>query len=85
MDVNARMNALMNETLNVSGALLVKIFSRAADENQRFSERAGEVRDLAVHRVDGWHGCSTPDWELTGLWERHSSSGWVDTMCFAMH
>ncbi len=50
MDVNARMNALMNETLNVSGALLVKIFGRAADENQRFSERAGEVRDLAVRR-----------------------------------
>ena len=28
MNLNAKMNALMNETLNVSGALLVKLFGR---------------------------------------------------------
>jgi len=50
MDINAQMNALMNETLNVSGALLVKIFGRSDDEKKRFAERATEVRDMAVRR-----------------------------------
>ncbi|MCU0520832.1 MAG: ABC transporter ATP-binding protein/permease [Anaerolineae bacterium] len=50
MEANAKMNALMNETLNVSGALLVKIFGRTEDENSRFTERATEVRDLSVRR-----------------------------------
>ncbi|MBN1247429.1 MAG: ABC transporter ATP-binding protein [Anaerolineae bacterium] len=56
MDINAQMNALMNETLNVSGALLVKVFGRAADENQRFAERSSDVRDIAIRRslVSGW-------------------------------
>ncbi|HEX2988573.1 MAG TPA: ABC transporter ATP-binding protein, partial [Chloroflexota bacterium] len=40
MNMNAGMNAMMNETLNVSGALLVKIFGRERDENRRFQERA---------------------------------------------
>ena len=45
---NAQMNALMNETLNVSGALLVKLFGRAPDEQRRFDERAARVRDIGV-------------------------------------
>jgi ATP-binding cassette subfamily B protein len=51
MDFNARMNAVMNETLNISGALLVKIFGRYGDEVRRFSERAGEVRDIGVRQA----------------------------------
>jgi ATP-binding cassette subfamily B protein len=51
MEINARMNALMNETLNISGALLVKIFGRHRDEVNRFSERAGEVRDIGVRQA----------------------------------
>jgi len=50
MDITAQMNALMNETLNVSGALLVKIFGRRADESRRFSQRATEVRDMSIRR-----------------------------------
>ncbi len=50
MDITAQMNALMNETLNVSGALLVKIFGRGADESRRFSQRATEVRDMSIRR-----------------------------------
>jgi len=50
MDITAQMNALMNETLNVSGALLVKIFGRSADESRRFSQRATEVRDMSIRR-----------------------------------
>jgi ATP-binding cassette subfamily B protein len=51
MDLNARMNALMNETLNISGALLVKIFGRHRSEVQRFRERAEGVRDIGVRQA----------------------------------
>jgi ATP-binding cassette subfamily B protein len=51
MEFNARMNALMNETLNISGALLVKIFGRHKDEVARFRERAGAVRDIGVRQA----------------------------------
>ncbi len=51
MDLNARMNAVMNETLNISGALLVKIFGRYNDEVRRFGERAADVRDIGVRQA----------------------------------
>jgi ATP-binding cassette subfamily B protein len=51
MESNARMNALMNETLNISGALLVKIFGRYGTEVDRFKERASEVRSIGVRQA----------------------------------
>ncbi len=36
MDANAKMNAMMNETLNIGGAILVKLFGRTHLEVQRF-------------------------------------------------
>ncbi|GIL11732.1 MAG: ABC transporter ATP-binding protein [Chloroflexota bacterium] len=48
MEYNAQMNAMMNETLNISGALLVKLFGRGRMEVQRFEDRAGKVRDTGV-------------------------------------
>lgn len=51
LDLNAQMNALMNETLNVSGALLVKLFGRQHDEIARFGERANRVRDIGVRQA----------------------------------
>jgi ATP-binding cassette subfamily B protein len=51
MTHNARMNAHMNETLNIGGALLVKLFGRANEETQRFRERAGNVRDIGIRRA----------------------------------
>jgi ATP-binding cassette subfamily B protein len=51
MESNARMNALMNETLNISGALLVKLFGRRRSEVGRFSGHASEVRDLGVRQA----------------------------------
>ena len=48
MDSNAKMNALMGETLNVSGALLVKLFGRQADEGARFGGYAADVRDIGI-------------------------------------
>ena len=51
MDLNARMNTLMNETLNISGALLVKIFGRYRSEVERFTQRAAGVRDIGVRQA----------------------------------
>ncbi len=51
MELNARMNALMNETLNVSGALLVKLFGRRNYEVDRFRDRASGVRDIGVRQA----------------------------------
>ncbi len=51
MEANAQMNAMMNETLNIGGALLVKLFGRMATEEDRFSRRAKRVRDLGVRRA----------------------------------
>jgi ATP-binding cassette, subfamily B, bacterial len=48
MDRNAKMNALMNETLNISGALLVKLFGRQNDEMARFHERSESVAEVGV-------------------------------------
>jgi ATP-binding cassette subfamily B protein len=51
MTLNAKMNAMMNETLNVSGALLVKIFGRYQSEVDKFSSRASEVRDIGIRQA----------------------------------
>ncbi|MCC6891408.1 MAG: ABC transporter ATP-binding protein [Anaerolineae bacterium] len=51
MDANARMNAMMGETLNISGILLVKLFGRGTAEVQRFDERAAHVRDMGRKRA----------------------------------
>ena len=48
MAANAEMNSVMQETLSVSGALLVKLFGRSEFENDRFAVHAAEVRDLGV-------------------------------------
>ncbi len=51
MEMNAQMNAHMNETLNIGGALLVKLFGRTREEEQRFRERAANVRDIGIRRA----------------------------------
>jgi ATP-binding cassette subfamily B protein len=51
LDFNAKMNAVMNELLNIGGVLLVKLFGRTAQEDERFKERAGAVRDAGVRRA----------------------------------
>lgn len=48
LEHNAEMNASMNETLNVSGALLVKLFGREDQELTRFGNNAKEVRDIGI-------------------------------------
>ena len=51
MDANAQMNAMMNETLNIGGALLVKLFGRNEVEVERFEGRAVQVRDIGIRRA----------------------------------
>jgi ATP-binding cassette subfamily B protein len=51
LDLNAKMNAVLNELLNISGALLVKLFGRTAQEDARFNDRAAEVRQIGITRA----------------------------------
>jgi len=46
--LNASMTTTMTERFNVSGALLVSLFGRPAEESKSFSDRAGRVRDIGV-------------------------------------
>src|SRR6266498_2435788 len=48
MQLNAEMSTTMTERFNVSGALLVKLFGRPAEEDADFAGRAGRVRDIGV-------------------------------------
>ncbi len=50
MDDNAKMNALMHETLNIGGVLLVKLFGRRREEVHRFDQHAAVVRDIGIKR-----------------------------------
>ncbi len=47
---NAQMNAMMNETLNIGGALLVKLFGRRQLEVDRFGNRAEQVKKAGIDR-----------------------------------
>jgi ATP-binding cassette subfamily B protein len=47
----AQMTSQMQETLSVSGALLVKTFGRQADEESTFVRTARQIRDLSIRRA----------------------------------
>ncbi|KAF0111381.1 MAG: peptide/lipid/heavy metal/multidrug exporter [Chloroflexi bacterium] len=51
MEANAHMNAMMHETLNIGGALLVKLFGRSQIEVDRFGSRAKQVKKQGVERA----------------------------------
>jgi ATP-binding cassette subfamily B protein len=51
MNHNATMSAILAETFNVSGALLVKLFNRSSEESEKFGVEAKAVRDLGVRRA----------------------------------
>ncbi len=54
----AALNAQMQETLSVSGALLVKTFGRQAEELAAFEETARRIRALTIRRalIGRWFG-----------------------------
>src|SRR3990170_4719214 len=51
MEYNADLSSLINETLSINGALLVKTFGRQRQETARFQEINGKVRDIGVRRA----------------------------------
>lgn len=48
MDGNADMGNAMTERFNVGGAMLMKLFGRAENEDAIFAQKAGVVRDLGI-------------------------------------
>jgi len=42
------MNAIIQEMLNISGALLVKLFGRTEEEDAHFKQTAKDVRDVNI-------------------------------------
>ncbi len=50
-DLDAKLEARMNETLNVSGALLVKLFGKQKQETQRFAETADQLAAIGVRQA----------------------------------
>src|SRR6478752_6660491 len=59
MQYNGDLGAGMTERFSVSGALLVKLFGRAADEHDRFAEKAGAVRDVSGRTAMNGHDLMT--------------------------
>jgi ATP-binding cassette subfamily B protein len=51
LEANAVMNATMHETLNIGGALLVKLFGQVEEEVNRFNQRASDLRDINIRRT----------------------------------
>ncbi|MGC2169661.1 MAG: ABC transporter ATP-binding protein [Acidimicrobiales bacterium] len=51
MELNAEMNMVMSERFNVSGAMLVKLFGRPAEERENFQVRAAQVRDIGIRQA----------------------------------
>jgi ATP-binding cassette, subfamily B, bacterial len=48
MNGNADMGNVMTERFNVGGAMLLKLFGRREEEDERFAARAAVVRDLGI-------------------------------------
>ena len=51
MENSAEMSNIINETLTINGALLVKTFGRQARELDRFRKAAAAVRDIGIRRA----------------------------------
>jgi ATP-binding cassette subfamily B protein len=50
MELNAELGSMMNERFNVAGAMLVKLYGRADEEDERFADNARRVRDALVQQ-----------------------------------
>lgn len=51
MEHEARMSGILQESFNVSGAQLIRLFGRWDEEQARFSEAATNVRDYGIRRA----------------------------------
>jgi ATP-binding cassette subfamily B protein len=71
---NAQMAAHLEETLSVSGVMLVKTFGRQTHESTRFEASNQRLRQLAIRRLMAgrWFNLATG---LLGRWRRAPSTG----------
>lgn len=51
MEHQARMSGILQESFNVSGAMLIRLFGRWDQEQAKFAETAGQVRDYGIRRA----------------------------------
>lgn len=51
MEHQARMSGILQESFNVSGAMLIRLFGRWDEERSKFAESAGQVRDYGIRRA----------------------------------
>ena len=51
MEHEAKMSGILQESFNVSGALLVRLFGRWDEEQEKFAQQASLVRDYGVRRA----------------------------------
>ncbi|HEU4319066.1 MAG TPA: ABC transporter ATP-binding protein [Acidimicrobiia bacterium] len=51
MEHEARMSGILQESFNVSGAQLIRLFGRWDQESEKFSSAAADVRDYGVRRA----------------------------------
>jgi ATP-binding cassette subfamily B protein len=51
LEASASMNATMQETLNIGGMLLVKLFGRYGEEVSRFDRRVTDLREINISRA----------------------------------
>jgi len=51
MEHEAKMSGILQESFNVSGALLVRLFGRWDEEQERFGKEASLVRDYGIRRA----------------------------------
>jgi ATP-binding cassette subfamily B protein len=52
MEHSADMSSVINETLTINGALLVKTFGRQQQELEEFDQAAAAVRDIGIRRAE---------------------------------
>ena len=84
MEENAKMNSIMQETLSVSGALLVKLFGRTVDEDGGLPARPLKCGTWVCGRrpLDGGSSWLSA-WSVR--WGRPSSSGWEPSSSSTTH
>lgn len=51
MEHEAKMSGILQESFNVSGALLVRLFGRWEEDQERFAQQASLVRDYGIRRA----------------------------------
>ncbi len=76
MEHEAKMSGILQETFNVSGAMLVRLFGRWDQEAKRFSDQAGPRPRHLGEAIDGGQGLLRRLGPRIGRGDRRSLLGW---------